>query len=49
MSDILVELKAVSKFYDETAALDGIDLYIRKNEFVTLLGRAAAARRPLCV
>lgn len=44
MSDILVELKAVSKFYDETAALDGIDLYIRKNEFVTLLGPSGCGK-----
>ncbi len=44
MSEIIVELKSVSKFYDETAALDGIDLYIRKNEFVTLLGPSGCGK-----
>ncbi|HBG01222.1 MAG TPA: spermidine/putrescine ABC transporter ATP-binding protein, partial [Firmicutes bacterium] len=44
MSEIIVELKAVSKLYDETAALDGIDLYIRKNEFVTLLGPSGCGK-----
>ena len=44
MSEIIVELKSVSKFYDETVALDGIDLYIRKNEFVTLLGPSGCGK-----
>ncbi len=44
MSDIIVDLKGVSKFYDETAALDGIDLYIRKNEFLTLLGPSGCGK-----
>lgn len=44
MSEIIVELKDVSKYYDETAALAGVDLYIRKNEFVTLLGPSGCGK-----
>jgi spermidine/putrescine transport system ATP-binding protein len=44
LSEIIVDLKSVSKFYDDTAALDGIDLYIRKNEFVTLLGPSGCGK-----
>ena len=44
MSEIIVELKSVSKVYDETVALDGINLYIRKNEFVTLLGPSGCGK-----
>jgi spermidine/putrescine transport system ATP-binding protein len=44
LSEIIVDLKSVSKVYDETVALDGIDLYIRKNEFVTLLGPSGCGK-----
>lgn len=44
MSEIIVDLKSVSKVYDETVALDGINLYIRKNEFVTLLGPSGCGK-----
>lgn len=44
MDEIIVELKSVSKVYDETVALDGINLYIRKNEFVTLLGPSGCGK-----
>jgi spermidine/putrescine transport system ATP-binding protein len=44
LSDIIVDLKSVSKVYDETVALDGINLYIRKNEFVTLLGPSGCGK-----
>lgn len=40
----LVRLNGVSKLYDDTVALDGIDLYIRKNEFVTLLGPSGCGK-----
>lgn len=44
MSEIIVQLKGVTKYYDDTCALDGIDLYIRKNEFVTLLGPSGCGK-----
>ncbi|NLL43366.1 MAG: ABC transporter ATP-binding protein [Firmicutes bacterium] len=44
MHEIIVELKSLSKVYDETVALDGIDLYIRKNEFLTLLGPSGCGK-----
>jgi len=34
----LIELKGISKTFGETDALKNINLYIRKREFVTLLG-----------
>ncbi len=40
----IVELKDVSKLYDETVALGGIDLVIKKNEFVTLLGPSGCGK-----
>lgn len=44
VSEIIVQLKGVTKYYDDTCALDGIDLYIRKNEFVTLLGPSGCGK-----
>lgn len=40
----LVNLVGVSKIYDGTAALKGIDLYIRRNEFLTLLGPSGCGK-----
>src|SRR5690554_5306416 len=40
----LVNLIGVSKVYDGTAALKGIDLYIRRNEFLTLLGPSGCGK-----
>ena len=34
----LIELNGVSKDFDGTQALTDINLYIRKREFITLLG-----------
>ena len=40
----LIELKGVSKSFDDTAALRNINLYIRKREFVTLLGPSGCGK-----
>ncbi|MEE1200333.1 MAG: ABC transporter ATP-binding protein, partial [Christensenellales bacterium] len=43
----LIELKTVTKSYGETQVLHGIDLYIRKCEFVTLLGPSGCGKTTL--
>jgi len=40
----LIELRSVSKLFDETEALKDIDLYIRKREFLTLLGPSGCGK-----
>ena len=45
MSQNIIDLKNITKIYDgETAVLDNIDLYIRKNEFLTLLGPSGCGK-----
>ncbi|HSH36123.1 spermidine/putrescine ABC transporter ATP-binding protein [Schnuerera sp.] len=39
-----IELKNISKEYGETKVLDNINLYIRKNEFLTLLGPSGCGK-----
>jgi len=43
----LIEIKGVSKSFDETQVLYDIDLYIRKREFVTLLGPSGCGKTTL--
>ena len=43
-SEHLIDLKNVSKEYDGTVVLSGINLYIRKKEFVTLLGPSGCGK-----
>ncbi len=40
----LIDLKNISKAYDGTYVLQNINLYIRKNEFVTLLGPSGCGK-----
>ncbi len=45
MSQNIIDLKNITKIYDgETLVLDNIDLYIRKNEFLTLLGPSGCGK-----
>ncbi|NLJ80461.1 MAG: ABC transporter ATP-binding protein [Firmicutes bacterium] len=44
MTETIVQLKEVSKLYNETAALAGINLKIKRNEFVTLLGPSGCGK-----
>lgn len=44
MSKNLIELINISKDYDGTEALKSINLYIRENEFVTLLGPSGCGK-----
>ncbi len=44
MKDIIVELKNISKSYDGETVLDNINLYIRENEFITLLGPSGCGK-----
>lgn len=47
MSNHLIELKNVTKTFDETDALKDINLYIDKNEFLTLLGPSGCGKSTL--
>lgn len=44
MAEHIIELRNVSKDYEGTEALKGIDLKIHKNEFVTLLGPSGCGK-----
>ena len=44
MQEIIINLVNVSKNYNGTEALNNINLYIRKNEFVTLLGPSGCGK-----
>ena len=38
MNKVLIDLKNISKSFDDQLVLDDLNLYIRENEFLTLLG-----------
>lgn len=40
----LIELQGITKIYDDNTVLDNIDLYIRKREFITLLGPSCCGK-----
>lgn len=44
MKDVLVNLEHISKFYDGQLILDDLNLYIRENEFLTLLGPSGCGK-----
>ncbi len=44
MSDFVIELKGVSKSYGSQQVLHGIDLQVRKGEFLTLLGPSGCGK-----
>ena len=44
MSKRLIELKNVSKSFDGQLVIDELDLYIRENEFITLLGPSGCGK-----
>jgi spermidine/putrescine transport system ATP-binding protein len=44
MSENIIELVDISKTYDSTEVLKKINLYIRKNEFLTLLGPSGCGK-----
>lgn len=44
MSDSILELKNIKKSFGETGVLRGIDLDVRKGEFITLLGSSGCGK-----
>lgn len=42
--DIIIDLKNITKVYGENRVLDNLNLYIRKNEFLTLLGPSGCGK-----
>ena len=44
MSDAFIELKGLTKTFDGQQVLKGIDLTIRRNEFLTLLGPSGCGK-----
>ncbi len=44
MSQPLIELKSISKYYDKTMVLDDLNLTVKENEFITLLGPSGCGK-----
>lgn len=44
MNKVLIDLKNISKSYDDQLVLDDLNLYIRENEFLTLLGPSGCGK-----
>lgn len=46
MPNKLIDIINITKSYDENVILDQLNLYIRENEFLTLLGPSGCERLP---
>ena len=44
MSNKLIDIIDITKSYDENVILDKLNLYIRENEFLTLLGPSGCGK-----
>ena len=44
-SNYIIEVKGVSKFFGDKMVLDNINLYVKKGEFVTVLGPSGCGRQ----
>ena len=44
MSNKLIDIVNISKAFDENVVLDELNLYIRENEFLTLLGPSGCGK-----
>lgn len=47
MSNKIIELKGITKTFDDQQVLKGIDLNIYENEFLTLLGPSGCGKTTL--
>ena len=47
MSNKLIDIIDITKSYDENVILDKLNLYIRENEFLTLLGPGGCGKTTL--
>ena len=45
MSNKLIDIVNISKAFDENVVLDELNLYIRENEFLTLLGPSGCGKQ----
>lgn len=45
MSNKLIDIIDITKSYDENVILDKLNLYIRENEFLTLLGPSGCGKQ----
>ncbi|PHV71878.1 spermidine/putrescine ABC transporter ATP-binding protein [Sporanaerobium hydrogeniformans] len=46
-NDYIIDLKHISKSFEDTQVLDDISMYIRRNEFLTLLGPSGCGKTTL--